>query len=160
MCSLWIKRSREIGKNFISLLSNHYCQCFHKVPYQVQDQSPACTAVFFTHTHNTQRYIKMKQISLTPFPLENEHYLSIAAWTHTGWCRLARDLKRERQCKVLFTHSILGSTLISPSLSSSLRNTMTEACRMGLFVRPSAVEGWQAQSSTLNTHLSSNLQFL
>lgn len=80
VCFLWINHSSEIHENFISLLSNHYCQNFHKVPYQVQDQSPACSAVFFAHTHYIYRYINMKQIPLNScstgewaLPLHSKH---------------------------------------------------------------------------------------
>ena len=74
MVSLWINCSSEIHKNsvlfFFPLLSNCYCQNFHKVLCELQDQSPACSAcVFHTHTHvHTQnriyKYINMKQIPL------------------------------------------------------------------------------------------------
>lgn len=68
VCSLWINHSSEIPKNFVSLLSNHYCQNFHKVLYLGQDQFPAYSGVFFAHTHYIYRYKNMKQIPLNSLP--------------------------------------------------------------------------------------------
>lgn len=65
--SLWINSSTEIHKSFISLSSNHYCQNFHKVLCKVQDQSPACSAVFFTHTVHIQIYKHEADSSKLPF---------------------------------------------------------------------------------------------